>query len=236
MKQLIIDGILIEINKKKMKNMYLRVLPPEGSVHVSAPLRMSDEAIKKFVLSKMDWIILQQGKIQKQHTPANLNYVSGEEVYLWGNRYILEIVYTSHRGKVLMEGNHLLLQIREVSTIEQRASILNAWYREALKEKIPVLIEKWEKIIGVKAEDWSIRDMKTRWGTCNVRSKHICLNLALVKKPQHLLEYVVVHELVHLLEGSHNSIFKGFMDRFLPDWRNRKAELNGKRILDSVNY
>lgn len=229
MKQLIIDGILIEVSKKKIKNMYLKVLPPDGKVHISAPIRITDEAIRKFVISRIDWIVVQQGKIQNQHIREELDYISGEEVYFWGNRYFLEIVYSGTSGNVSIDGGRLILHTRTTSTAKQRENILNSWYRESLKEKIPFYITKWENNIGLKAEGWSIRDMKSRWGTCNIRSKRICLNLQLVKKPPECLEYVVVHELVHLLEGSHNSIFKGFMDQFLPDWRNIKAILNGKK-------
>jgi predicted metal-dependent hydrolase len=227
MKQIILDGIIIEVTKKKIKNMYLRVLPPEGSVHVSAPVRMSDEAIKKFVLSKEDWILTQKTKLQKRHSNEILDYVSGEKINLWGKKYILKIVPSGKTDTGKLVNDSLILQVRPESTGEQRKIILNKFYREALTAEIPSLIEKWEKIIGVKTQSFSIRDMKTRWGTCHLRKKHICLNLQLAKKDSKCLEYVVVHELVHLLEGSHNRIFKGYMDQFLPGWRQIKQEMNG---------
>jgi predicted metal-dependent hydrolase len=227
MKQMVVKGIQIEISKKRIKNMYLKVLPPEGTVRVSAPIKMPDEAIKAFVLTKIDWISIQQNKIKNRHIRDNLNYESGDQVYLWGDIYQLEVVDTNSSGKLSIQGNRLILHSKPSSSVNQRERILNDYYRDVLKELIPILIDKWEPIIGVKANDWSIRDMKTRWGTCNIRSKKICLNLQLAKKPIKCLEYVVVHELVHLLEGSHNSVFKAYMDRFLPNWRTIKKEMNG---------
>lgn len=228
MKQLIINGIQIEIEKKKIKNMYLRVLPPDGRVCISAPNRMTDAEIKRFALSRLEWIEHHQTKLQDRHIDAEMKFVTGENISVWGKKYQLEIVNSGFKGKVKIEGDRLLLQVKESSTSEQRKRTLDECYREALKQEIPLLIEKWEKIIGVKANAWSIRDMKTRWGTCNIREKKICLNMQLAKKPPKCLEYVVVHELVHLLERSHNSVFKAYMSRFLPEWKAIKAELNGR--------
>lgn len=226
MKQLLINDIQIEIQKKKIKNMYLRVLPPKGRVCISAPLKVSDAEIKRFALSKIDWIVMQQTKLLDRQTPVELEYVTGEDVYVWGRKYHLKVISPSTSNIVRIDGDTVLLQMKKISTIEQRAGILNDCYREALKQEIPALITKWEKVIGVKANTWNIRDMKTRWGTCNVRDKKICLNLQLAKKHPKCLEYVVIHELVHLLEQSHNSVFKAYMDQFLPAWRRVKAELN----------
>jgi predicted metal-dependent hydrolase len=226
MKQIVISGIPIEIEKKRIKNMYLRVLPPEGRIHISAPIRMGDKEIKRFVVSKLDWIEMQQDKLQQRTTHRELKYVTGEDIYVWGRKYNLVVKDFSPHVNVCIEEDRLILSVKKDSSIEQKKRILDMCYKEALSKEIPSLIDKWERIIGVNSSGWSIRDMKTRWGTCNIRSRKICLNLQLAKKPPKCLEYVVVHELVHLLEKSHNKVFKGYMDLFLPQWRLIKKELN----------
>ncbi|WP_097027670.1 M48 family metallopeptidase [Clostridium peptidivorans] len=226
MSTLIIDDIEIQVQKKKIKNIYLRVKAPQGGVQVSAPKNMNDEAIKMFVISKISWIKKHQEKYKNQPKQCKREYVSGESVYVFGGKYALELVYSNRCNDVKINGDKLILQVRERSTIERRANVLNEWYRENIKREIPKLLEKWQKIIGVTAEEWGVKNMKTRWGTCNVRDKRIWLNLQLAKKHPKCLEYVVVHELVHLLEKSHNNIFIGYMDKFLPNWRKIKKELN----------
>lgn len=226
MSTLIIDDIEIQVQKKKIKNIYLRVKAPQGGVQVSAPKNMNDEAIKMFVVSKISWIKKHQEKYKNRPKQCKREYISGESVYVFGKRYTLELVYSNRCNDVKIDGDQLILQVREESTIEHRANILNEWYRENIKREIPKLLEKWQKIIGVTAEEWGVKNMKTRWGTCNVRDKRIWLNLQLAKKHPKCLEYVVVHELVHLLEKSHNNIFIGYMNKFLPNWRETKKELN----------
>jgi predicted metal-dependent hydrolase len=227
MKQIIINNIPIELERKRIKNMYLRILPPDGTVHISAPVRMGEEEIQRFVSSKLDWIELQQARLRERHTHQNLEYVTGEDIYIWGRKFYLSVIETEARQSLSFEGDNLILYVKEDSLGEHRKRILDGWYRKALQQEIPSLMEKWENIIGVKSSGWNIRDMKTRWGTCNIRSKNICLNLQLAKKSPKCLEYVIVHELVHLLERSHNNVFKAYMDQFLPGWRNIKKELNG---------
>ncbi|MGB4659296.1 MAG: SprT family zinc-dependent metalloprotease [Mobilitalea sp.] len=228
MKQIIINDIRIELERKKIKNMYLRILPPEGKVVISAPVRMSEEEITRFVTLKQEWIEKQQEKIEQRHINQELNYLSGEEIYIWGKLFVLDVRLTKGHNKVSFEADNFVLYTKAESTREQRKKIIDYWYKEALKQEIPALFTKWEQIINVKSSDWNIRDMKTRWGTCNIRTKKICLNLQLAKKPPKCLEYVVVHELVHLLEKSHDRVFKAYMDRFLPGWRQIKKELNGQ--------
>lgn len=226
MSTLIIGDIEIQIQKKKIKNIYLKVKVPQGGVQVSAPKNMNDEAIKMFVISKISWIRKHQEKYKNQPKQCKREYISGESVYVFGKKYVLELVYSNRCNNVKIDDDKLILQVRERSTIEQRANILNEWYRENIKGEIPKLLEKWQKIIGVEAQEWGVKNMKTRWGTCNVRDRRIWLNLQLAKKHPKCLEYVVVHELVHLLEKSHNNIFIGYMDKFLPNWRKTKKELN----------
>ena len=227
MKQMIIGNIRLEIERKHIKNMYLRILEPDGRIHISAPLRMREEEIVRFVNSKLDWIEKQQEKIIRKHSEEELMYVTGEEIRFWGRNYPLVLIETGSTGKVYGKDNQVVLQVKEGSTVEYRRKLINHWYKKALEQEIPGLIHKWENIIGVKAYSWTVRDMKTRWGTCNIRTHKICLNLQMAKKPLRCLEYVVVHELVHLLEQSHNHVFKGYMDQYLPQWRIIKKELNG---------
>lgn len=226
MKNLTINDIEVEIQKKNIKNLHLSVLPPKGKVRVSAPDSMNDDAIRIFIITKIGWIKKQQEKYKNQLRQCEREYVSGESVYLWGKRYRLDVVYSNVCNNVKIKGNKLIFQVREASTAEQRENVLNDWYRRNIKEEIPQLLEKWQKIIGVTASDWGVKNMKTRWGTCNIEDKRIWLNLQLVKKPFECLEYVMVHELVHLLEKNHNKIFISYMDEFLPNWRKIKEELN----------
>lgn len=226
MKHLDINNIRIEIERKKIKHMHLRVLPPEGKIHISAPFRMPEEEIRRLILSKYEWIEKQQQKMQQRPDQKVLEYVSGEEIYFSGKKYKLCVIPSENNIGVILMEDKLILKSRTDSTSEVRAQILSQWHREALMEMLPQLITKWEKIIGVKTSSFVIRDMKTRWGSCNVRTGRVCFNLRLARKKPICLEYVVVHELVHLLEGSHNKVFKGYMDQFLPNWRAIKKELN----------
>lgn len=222
-----ISGIKIEVIKKKIKNMHLSVLPPLGRVRISAPIGTNDETIKLFAIKKIGWIKKQIQKYKNQPRQSEREYVSGESHYLWGRRYRLELKYTKKANKVETKGSKLVLTVREASTQEQREKIMNEWYRAELKAKLPALIEKWEKIIGVKINDFGVKNMRTKWGTCNVKDKRIWINLQLAKKPVACLEYIVVHELVHLLEKNHTPVFIEYMDKFLPGWRVTKDELNG---------
>lgn len=217
--------IEIEVNKKKIKNMYLKVSRQDGKVSVSAPLRTKDDIIKRFVASKLDWIDKQVKKFENRKSLIDLEYKQDEIHYVWGKPYSLEIKYENKKGVEILD-DKLILAIHKDSTIIQREKLLIEWYRKQLKERLPDLVEKWEYIIGVSIESVRVRNMTTRWGTCNTRDKRICFNLQLAKKPLRCLEYVVVHELVHLLEPSHNVVFKNHMDKYLPNWREIKRELN----------
>ncbi len=231
LKTIIINKISIQLERKRIKNMYLKVLPPEGRIHITAPLRMSEDEIRSFVLSKLDWIGLQQEKLRQRHTHQELKYVTGEEIYVWGMPYTLVVSEKTGASGIDWHKDGIILTCKHDSITEERKRILDRWYREELNKRIPDLIGHWEKVMGVKASGFRIRDMKTRWGTCNTRTGNICLSLQLAKKAPRCLEYVVVHELAHLLEGSHNSRFKAYMDQFLPDWRQIKKEMNGSVIL-----
>lgn len=236
MKQITINTIPVEIEKKNIKNMYLKLLPPDGRVHISAPVRMPQEAIESFIHSKYGWILKHRERFARAEDQAFMppEYKTGDMVYLWGRPYRLFVLYNSMHNTVnVVAGSdpELILSVRQEeasSTAGQREDILNRWLREELSRKISLLAPHWERAVGKCAACWTIRNMKTRWGTCNVRSGKICLNLQLVKKDPDCLVYVIVHELVHLHEKSHNSVFKAYMDKYLPDWRLRKAKLNEK--------
>ena len=227
MKQIQIHNIQVELERKPIKNMYLRILPPEGSVHISAPLRMSDEEINRFVASKLEWIQKHQARMEHRPTPRQSQYVTGEQFKIWGSAYTLFLRDAVTKNRVEIIGDEIILHIKSGSTEEQRRKLLKDWYKRALEAEIPFLIARWEQKMGVSSSGFVIRDMKSRWGSCNIRTKQICLNLQLAKLPMRCLEYVVVHELVHLLERNHNKVFRAYMDRYLPDWRTIKRELNG---------
>jgi predicted metal-dependent hydrolase len=216
----------VEIEKKRIKNMYLRILKPDGRVKVTAPLKMKDEEIYRFINSKLDWIEKHREQ-QKRQTNEILQYETGEELTLWGRKYSLINAETLQRGRVKVIEDNVIIYSKPGSTSEQRKHIMDLWYKSALEQEIPFLMARWELKLGVKASSWKIRDMKTRWGTCNIRTSGICFNLQLAKKPPVCLEYVVVHELVHLLERSHNHVFKAYMSQYLPEWRSIKKVLNG---------
>lgn len=222
---MMVSGVQIEVVRKNIKNMYLHVLPPEGRVRISAPLDTNDHEIRLFASAKINWIKKKVQKFQNQPRQIKLDYVSGENHYLWGRGYKMQVKH-SHFNNVRIKSNQLILSVRAKSTAEQREKVLNEWYRAQLKAELPALIKKWENIIGVKANFTGVKNMRTRWGSCNVRDKRVWVNLQLAKKPLPCLEYIVVHELVHLLEKNHSQVFYSYMDYFLPDWRAVKAELN----------
>lgn len=226
---LTVEDIEIRLIKKNIKNLHLSVLPPDGSVRISAPKELNDEAIRLFVVSKLSWIKKQRAKFKRQERQPEREFVSGESHYFLGQRYLLNVIYTNKRrqGAAIRNKTYLDLFVRENSGKEQRRKVMREWYRSELKVLIPPLIRKWEPQIGVKVESWGVKLMKTKWGSCNIAAKRIWLNLELAKKNPACLEYIVVHEMVHLLERLHNENFVAYMDKFLPNWRSIKAELNG---------
>lgn len=226
MKHIVVGGIDIQVEKKRIKNMYIRVLPPEGLVRIAVPENTTDDALRMFAVSRIAWIKRQKRQFAQQARQAKRQYVSGESYYVWGRRYRLEVVYSATRNSVLISGNKLVLQVRRESSAEQRENALNEWYREQLKLAIPPLLKKYERIVGVEVAEWYIKNMRTKWGSCIPERKRIWLNLQLAKKSPHCLEYVIIHELIHFLERKHSDGFKGAMDKFFPAWRSVKKELN----------
>lgn len=221
-----IENIDIELIRKNIKNIHLSVYPPDGRVRLSVPKRMDDEAVKIFVISKLSWIMKHKKKFSLQERQVEIGFLSGESHYFLGSRYILNVIETTGKQRVQLRADKYIdLYVRENSTKEKREKIIREWYRQNLKMLIPGYIEKWENIIGVRVNDWGLKQMKTRWGTCNIRDKRIWINLELAKKNITCLEYIVVHEMVHLLERYHNEVFKGYMNEFLPNWKSIKEEL-----------
>lgn len=230
MSRIFVGGIDIQVTKKKIKNMYIRVLPPDGGVQIAVPEDTSDDAIRMFAVSRIAWVKRQKQKFTDQARQTKRQYVSGESYYVWGRRYRLEVVYSAARNAVYISGNKLVLQVRRESTDKQRENTLNDWYRDQLKLAIPPALEKCEKIVGVQAAEWHVKNMRTKWGSCIPERKRIWLNLQLAKKYPDCLEYVIIHELVHMLERNHSDSFREHMDKFYPTWRTVKEDLNSQPL------
>ena len=226
-----ISGIPVKVTKKAIKNMHLYVKPPDGHVEVSAPLSMSDESIQMFIRTKISWIKTQRTKFATQNRQTERQYVSGESFYVWGRQYFLLVEYGTTGNSLVLNGDHAILTIRKDSTAKQRETWVNEWYRTILKERIEILLPKWEKITGLHSSAWQTKYMTTRWGTCNTNTGKIWLNLQLAKKPVECLEYVILHELAHLKVRDHSAAFVAILDQYLPYWRETKKMLNDS-ILD----
>jgi len=218
--------ISIDVFFKDIKNIHLSVHPPSGRVRMSSPHRIKLDTLRIFAISKLSWIKKQQQRMKKQEREAQRDFVTRESHYYLGKRYLLNVIEINSSPKVEIKHDTIELYIKPDTPKEKRQSILNEWYRDRLKELIPPYIEKWEKLMKVKVDEWAIKRMKTRWGTCNTKEKRIWINLELAKKPIHCLEYIIVHEMVHLLERKHNEKFKTFMNQFLPQWKQLRQELN----------
>ncbi|NOT29514.1 MAG: M48 family metallopeptidase [Planctomycetes bacterium] len=228
-----IRGLEVQIVRKDIKNLHLGVYPPHGRVRVAAPLVVSDDAVRLAVIDKLGWIKRQQTRFAAQSRQSRREMVSGESHYFLGRRYRLRVVAHQGAGKVGLRARSFLeLRVRPDTDAEGRERVLLQWYREQLRTRIPPLLAKWEPILGVHASDWRIKRMKTRWGACSTEAHRIWLNLELAKKPVRCLEYIVVHELVHLIEH-HNDRFIELMDRHLPPWRQRRRELDAAPLAHS---
>ena len=222
-----VSGIRVEVVRKPIKNLHLSVHPPEGRVRVSAPQRIDEKAVSLAVASRLAWIRRHQQRFADQPRQSKREMVSGESHYFRGRRYRLRV--TEHNGpnRVSVNGtSELKMWVRPGTDVDKREQLLNDWYRRYMKELLPDLISHWQPVVGVQAADWGVKKMKTRWGSCNTQDRRIWLNLELAKKPPQCLEYVLVHEMVHLLERHHNDRFRILMDKFMPQWRLHRDELN----------
>ncbi len=222
---LMLAGFEVEVTQKKIKHLHLKVCPPNGTVRISAPLHLSQEKIHKFALSKLAWITKQKKRMQIQPQSKPVEYTNAETHYFRGQSYCLRIIENNKIQFAELRNNQLYLQVPEGADTEIKRAVLDAWYRLQLMELIPPLIKKWELKMNVTVKHFSIRSMKTRWGSCTPKTGRIRFNLELVKKSPECLEYIVVHELAHLLEASHNNRFKELMDQYYPDWKLYRKEL-----------
>lgn len=224
--QLDLGGMCIDVVQKNIKNVHLSVYPPTGKVRISAPLYMELDTIRVFAISKLAWIKSQQNKMRAQDREPPREYLDRESHYLWGKRYLLKIVEKDEAPAIEVRHSKLVLQLRPNTDDARRQEILDAWYREELKAAVPALIAKWEPLMRVKAKRFFVQRMKTKWGSCNPAACSIRLNTDLAKKPPECLEYILVHELAHLIEPTHNARFMILMELFMPKWRHLKDELN----------
>ena len=226
-----VDGVRVEVIRKRIKRIYIRVYPPDGRVRLSVPLRLSQKAVRQAVADRLDWIRATQSKILEQDWPTPPEFVTGEQHYLFGVAHRLKVIETTGRQFVeISRDGDLCLYVRPGQDRARRRAILHRFYREKLGQLIAELVTKWEPVVGVEVAEWRIKRMKTRWGSCNIQAGRIWLNLELAKRAVGCVEYVCVHEMVHLIERLHNRRFWGFMDQFLPDWRARQNELRAMRI------
>lgn len=229
-----VDGVTVTVLRKNIKTLRLSVSPPDGEVKLSAPARASEAMIKDMIASRKDWILAQQAKMLARARVPNYAYVDGERHYFEGRELLLSILPAPHAARPNMARVEIVpherinLYIHPNSNAEQRQMALAAAYRWHMKARVPALIVHWEPIMAVQVADWGIKQMRSKWGTCNTRARRIWLNLELMKKPPECLEFVLVHEMVHLLEHGHNARFYGLMDHFMPHWRQYQAMLNAK--------
>ncbi len=228
--QILVANIPVEVVKKKIKNMHLSVMPPDGKVRVSVPETLSDEAIAMFVRTKIGWIRKQQEKFDLQPRQSERQYVSGETLYVWGRQYFLQVEYSYKGNSLLLSGDKAVLTVRKESTVKQREAFVNEWYRNLLKKEVEKYLPKWERITGLRSNGWQSKYMTTKWGTCNTTTGKIWLNLQLAKKPIECLEYVILHELAHLKVKNHGDDFVAILDQYMPYWREVKKQLNDSTL------
>ncbi len=222
-----LGDLAIAVDRKNIKNIHLSVYPPNGRVRIAAPERMSLTTIRAFALGKLGWIKKQQRQLRSQERESPREYVDRESHFVWGKRYLLKVSEKDGTPVVVeLTPRHLLLQIRPQTSKKRRHEIVEEWYRDQIREALPPVLEKWQKALGVKAGKVFVRRMRTKWGSCQPRTKSIRLNTDLAKKPRECLEYIVLHELLHLIEPTHSQRFLELMHRHMPKWPNYRNTLN----------
>ena len=222
-----VRGTPIEVVRKDIKNLHVGVYPPNGRVRVAAPLRLDDDAVRLAVISRLGWIRRKQAEFEQQDRQSQREFVTGESHYFEGRRYRIDVTERDGPPTVrLLNNTTMALSVRPGADRDKREAVLHQWYRCQLRDRLPALLAKWEPKVGVQVAEVRIRKMKTCWGTCNRDARRIWLNLELAKKPASCLEYIVVHEMVHLIERHHNDRFRDLMDRLIPQWRLHRDELN----------
>ena len=223
---IIVRGIEVQVVRKAIKNLHLAVYPPDGRVRVAVPKHITDDNVRLAVVSKLNWIKRQQKDFEEQPRQSSREYISGECHYFMGKHYRLALIERDTKPEIkLIKSGTLKMFVRPNTSVEIKNKLLNNWYRDELKKVIPELLEKWQPLVGKKAKSWGVKKMKTKWGSCNIEQRRVWLNLELAKKPPECLEYILVHELIHLCERRHNDRFKVLLDKFMPNWQTRKKLL-----------
>ena len=218
--------VAIELTRKPVKNVHLAVHPPAGHVTLVAPMDTRVDVARAYAATRLGWIRQQQARFRAQSREAPPRFVNRESHYLWGRRHLLTVVERDARPMVAVDHRRITLVVRPDSSVDKRRQVMHAWHREVLHRAVPQLIAKWERTLGVSVSGYYLQRMKTRWGACNHRAGTIRLNTELVKKPRDLLEYVIVHEMLHLIEPSHSARFLDLLDACYPSWREARTELN----------
>lgn len=221
-----IGDLSIRLTRKDIKNVHLSVHPPDGRVTLVAPTATRPDVARAYAISKLGWIREQQTKFKNQARETPRQFIERESHYLWGRRYLFSVVFQQAKPCVKLDHKRITLTVRPNSHPDKRAEVIHEWHKSLLHEAIPPLIDKWEPKLGVKVAAYFLQRMKTKWGSCNHDAGHIRLNTELVKKPKDLLEYVIVHEMAHLLEPTHSERFITILNEHYPTWREARAELN----------
>lgn len=232
MNLIILNNIEIQVTKKNIKNLHLSVMPPNGTVKISAPFEVSDDAIIAFASSRLNWIRAQIATFEKHERESKREYVSGESFYLFGKRYLLNTIQ-ANKNNLEIQNDRIFLSLKKNKSNEQKINFVNNWYRIKLRVELKKLLAIWQEKTNLIPESWQIKDMKTKWGSCTKNKAKLWFNLQLVKKPIECIEYVVLHELIHLRVEKHNNEFKNLMHQYMPDWQERKNKLNNF-ILDYI--
>ena len=226
-----IDGLCVTIVRKSIKNMHLRVLSPDGEIQITAPNRLPISQIDRFVREKRGWIESQQQRLSERPAATNQAFADGQTVYLWGGSYTLRLEEAARGRSALRRGQEIVLSVHPEDDTSQRESLLNDFYREALSNQIAARLPLWEERTGLHPSAWQIKNMKTRWGTCNTATRKIWLNLQLVKQPPVCLDYVIAHELTHLRYPGHGQDFQAFLTRVMPNWPEVRKALNNQTFV-----
>lgn len=227
-----VRGIAVDVVYKDIKNLHIGVYPPMGRVRVAAPRRLDEERVRLAVIQRLPWIQRRREQLRSADRQSTREMVTGESHYVWGARHRLKVVTRPGRAHVEVDGERLLLYVPEETTAGERLAVLQRWQREQLRLRVPDLIAVWEPRIDHRVAKWTIRRMKTKWGSCNPSTSHLLFNLELAKKHPACLEYIVVHEMTHLRESRHGERFTGLMDHYLPDWRHRRDRLNSAPLAE----
>ena len=226
--QYFLENIPIEVEKKKIKNMHIYVKPPYGDVLITAPKYITDKQIKEFIRERADWIIENVERIQNSPITPEPTYDTGDTISVWGEAFTLEVYEDTRYSMTLGDDRIATLVVREGCTQEQKEAFVLEWYRDELKERVEILLPQWEEYTGLHCSSWQSKNMKSRWGTCNTKTKKIWLNVKLAEHPVECLEYVILHELAHTVVPNHGPEFKAILTRFMPEWKQVKKKLNGK--------